>query len=67
MPWHNDLKKYTTPQKIAWDILKLTVDVSEEGKRDVVISETVNRSHVFNAKVQKVNEFLSEMKTRKNI
>ena len=53
MPWHNDLKKYTTPQKIAWDILKLTVDVSEEGKRDVLISETVNRSHVFNAKCKR--------------
>ena len=48
-------------------ILKLGEEVSDGGKRDVLVSGIINRSGGFNAKVQKVNEFLSEKRTRKNV
>ena len=41
--------------------------VSGRGKREVLISGIVNRVDAFNAKMEKVNDFLSEMKTRKNV
>ena len=37
------------------------------GKRDVLVSGIINRGDDYNAKVQKVNEFLSEIRTRKNV
>ena len=63
----NDLKKDFTPQKIAQNILKLAEEVSDGGKRDVLVSGIINRGDDYNAKVQKVNEFLSEIRTRKNV
>lgn len=39
----------------------------DEGKRDVMIPGIFNRADVFNAKVQKVSECLSEMKTIKKV
>ena len=61
----NDLKKDLTPQKIAQSILKLAEEVSGGGKRDALISGIINRGHDYHAKVQKVNEFQSEMGTMK--
>ena len=63
----NDFKKDLTPQKIAQNILKLAEEVSDRGKRDVLVSGIINRGDDDNAKVQKVNEFLSEIRTRKNV
>ena len=62
-----DLKKYFTPQKIAQNILQLVEELSDGGKRDVLISEIINRGDDFKAKVQKVRQFLSKIKTRKNV
>ena len=62
----NDLKKDLTPQIIAQNILKLAEEVSDGGKRDVLVSGIMNRGDDYNTKVQKVNEFLSEIRTRKN-
>ena len=61
------LKKDLTPQKIAQNILKLAEQVFERGKRDFLVSGIINRGDYFNATVQKVNEFLSETRTRKNV
>ena len=61
----NDLKKDLTPQKIAHNILKLGEEVSDGGNRDVLASGIINRGDDYHAKVQKVNEFLSEIRTRK--
>ena len=63
----NDFKKDLTPQKIAQNILKLSEEVSGGGKRDVLVSGIINRGDDYNAKVQKVNQFLSEIRTRKNV
>ena len=60
----NDLKKDLTPQKIAQNILKLAEEVSDGGKRNVLVSRIINRGDDYHAKVQKVNEFLSEIRTR---
>ena len=60
-------KKDLTPQKISQNILKLAEDVSDGGKRGDLISGIINRGDDFNAKVRKVNEFLSGIKTRKNV
>ena len=61
----NDLKKDLTPQKIAYNILKLGEEVSDGGNRDVLVSGIINRGDDHHAKVQKVNEFLSEIRTWK--
>lgn len=50
----NDFKKYLTPQKSAQNILKWAEDVYDGSKRDILISG----GYDFNAKVQKVHEFL---------
>ena len=63
----NDLKKDLTPQKITQNILKLSEEVSGGGKRDVLVSGIINIGDDYNAKVQKVNQFLSEIRTRKNV
>ena len=63
----NDLKKDLTPQKIVQNILKLAEEVSGGGKRDVLVSGIINIGDDYNAKVQKVNQFLSEIRTRKNV
>ena len=44
------------------------IEVGREGrgKRDVLVSGIINRSDDYHAKLQKVNEFLSEIRTRKN-
>ena len=63
----NDFKKDLTPQKIAHNILKLAEEVFYGGKRDNLVSGIINRGDDCNAKVQKVNEFLSEIRTRKNV
>ena len=47
--------------------MKLAEEVSDRGKRDVLVSGIINRGDDDNAKVQKVNEFLSEIRTRKNV
>ena len=47
--------------------MKLAEEVSDGGKRDVLVSEIINRGDDYQAKVQKVNEFLSETRTRKNV
>ena len=62
-----DLKKDLTPQKIAQNMLKLAEEVSNGGKRDVLLSGIINRDDDYHAKVQKVNKFLSERRTRKNV
>ena len=63
----NDLKKDLTPRKTAQNILQLAEEVFGECKRAALVSGIVNRGDDFNAKVQKVNEFLSEKETRKNL
>ena len=63
----NDLKKDLTPQKIAQNILKLLEEVSDGGKRDVLVFGINNRGDDYHVKVQKVNQFLSELRTRKNV
>ena len=63
----NDLKKDFTPQKIAQNILKLAEQISDGDKRDVLVSGIINRGDDYHAKVQKVNEFLPETRTRKNV
>ena len=47
--------------------MKLEEEVSEGDKRDVLVSGIINGGDDYNAKVQKVNEFLSEIRTRKNV
>ena len=47
--------------------MKLAEEVSDGGKRDVLVSGIINRGDDYHAKVQKVNEFLSEIRTRKNV
>ena len=42
-------------------------EVSDGGKKDVLVSGIINRDDDYNANVQKVNEFLSEIRTRKNV
>ena len=51
----NDLKKGLTPQKIAHKILKLAEEVSDGGKRDVLVCGIINRGDDYHAKVQKAN------------
>ena len=53
--------------KIAQNILKLAEEVSEGDKRDVLVFGIINGDDDYNGKVQKVNEFLSEIITRKNV
>ena len=60
-------KKDLSPQKIAQNTLQLSEEVSNGGKRDVLVSEIINTGDDFNAKVPIVNEFLSEKRTRKNV
>ena len=62
----NDLKKHFTSLKIAQNILKLAEEISDEDKKDVLVSGIIKGGDDYNAKVQKVNEFLSEIRTRKN-
>ena len=59
------LKKNLAPQKIAQNILKLAEEVLDGGERDVLVSGIIKKGDDYNAKVQKVNEFLSEIRTRK--
>ena len=47
--------------------MKLAEKVSGRGKRDALVSGIINRSDDYHAKLQKVNEFLSEIRTRKNV
>ena len=47
--------------------MKLAEEVSGGGKRDVLVSGIINIGDDYNAKVQKVNQFLSEIRTRKNV
>ena len=47
--------------------MKLAEKISDGGKIDVLVSGTINRVDHFNAKMQKVNEFLSQKRTRKNV
>ena len=47
--------------------MTLAEDVSDGGNRDVLVSGVINRGDDYNAKVQKVNDFLSEIRTRKNV
>ena len=48
--------------------MKLAEEVSDRGKRDLLVSGIINRGNDFNAKLQKVNEFLSKIIiTRKNM
>ena len=63
----NDFKKDLTPQKIAQNILKLAEEVFYRGKRDILVSGVINGVDDCNAKVKKVNEFVSEIRTRKNV
>ena len=63
----NDFKKNFTPQEIAQNILKLAEDVSDGGQRDALVSEIINRGDDFNVNMQKVNDVLSEVRTRKNV
>ena len=49
----NDLKKDPTPLKIVQNILKLAEEVSDRGKRDVLVSGIINRGDDFNVKMQK--------------
>ena len=63
----NDLKKYLTPQKTAQNILKLAEEVSGGCKRDVLVCGIINRVDDHDDKVQKIKEFLSETRTRKNV
>ena len=63
----NDLKKDLTPQKTAQNILKLVEELSDGGKKDILVSGIINRGDDYHAKVQKINEFLSEKRTRKNV
>ena len=60
--------KKLIPQKNTQNILKLAKDVSDESKRDVLVTEIINRGDDFNfhAKMHRVNEFLPEIRTRKN-
>ena len=67
MCYYTDLKKDFTPQKIAQNILKLAEKVSDGGNRDVLVFGIINRGDDYNAKVEKVNELLSEIRTRKNV
>ena len=48
-------------------MLELAKEVSDGGKRDVLVSGIINKGDDFNAKVQKVHEFLSEKRTKKNV
>ena len=41
----NDLKQDLTPQKTAQNILKLVEELSDEGKRDVLVSGITARYH----------------------
>ena len=63
----NDLKKDFTTQKIVQNILKLAEEISVGGKTNVLVSEIINKGDDYHAKVQKVNEFLSEKRTSKNV
>ena len=45
--------------------MKLAEEVPDGGERDVLVSGIIKRGDDYNAKVQKVNEFLSEIRTRK--
>ena len=47
--------------------MKLEEEVSEGDKRDVLVFGIINGDDDYNGKVQKVNEFLSEIITRKNV
>ena len=47
--------------------MKLAEEVSDGGKRDVLVSGIINRGDDYNAKVQKVNELLYKIRTRKNV
>ena len=70
MPLHcstNNLKNDFTPQKTEQNILKLAEELSDGGKRDVLVSGSINRGDDYNAKMQKVYEFLSEIRTRQNV
>ena len=51
----NDLRKDLTPQNIAQNILKLAEEVSDGGKRDVLVFGIINRGDDYHVKVQKVN------------
>ena len=42
-------------------------EISDGRKRYVLVSGIINRGDDYHAKVQKVNEFLSEIRTSKNV
>ena len=60
-------KKRTYSSENYTEHIEVGRRVSDGGKRDVLVSGIINRSDDYNAKVQKVNEFLSEIRTRKNM
>ena len=49
----NDLKKDLTPQKIAQNILKLAEEVSDGGKRDVLVSGIINKVMIIMLKYKR--------------
>ena len=55
------------PNRATHPILKLAEEVSDGDKRDVLASGIINSGGDYNVKVQKVNEFLFEIRTRKNV
>ena len=55
----NDFKKDLTPLKVAQNILKLAAEISDGGKRDLMISGIFNRANVFNAKEQEKSKRVS--------
>ena len=49
----NDFKKDLTPQKIAQNILKLAEEVSDGGKRDVLVSGIINKVMIIMLKYKR--------------
>ena len=63
----NDLKKELTPQKIAPNILMLAEECLKEVREMSWFLELLIEVMIINYKVQKVNEFLSEIRARKTV
>ena len=63
----NDLKKELTPQKIAPNILMLVEECLKEVREMSWFLELLIEVMIINYKVQKVNEFLSEIRARKTV
>ena len=60
-------KKRTCSPENCTEHIEVGRKVSDGGKRNVLVSGIVNRGDDYNAKVQKVNDFMSEIGTRKNV